>query len=48
MKTAIVENPVMAQTFGLTLRALDDLKQQENLPPRRGLHFALWGELMST
>jgi regulator of RNase E activity RraA len=42
------ENPVMAQPFGLMLRALDDLKQHEvylcvGASPR----YALWGELMS-
>lgn len=43
------ENPVMAQPFGLMLRALDDLKQQEIYLCAGGSpQYALWGELMST
>lgn len=43
------KNPVMAASFGLMLRALDDLRQGEvyictGASPR----YALWGELMST
>ena len=44
-----VNNPVMAQPFGLLFEALDDLKPNEvyvcaGASPR----YALWGELMST
>ena len=43
------ENPVMAQPFGLMLRALDDLKKQEvYLCAGASPQYALWGELMST
>jgi regulator of RNase E activity RraA len=43
------ENPVMAQPFGLMLRALDDLKRNEvYLCAGASPRYALWGELMST
>ncbi len=43
------ENPVMAQPFGLMLRALDDLRAGEVYLCTGGTpRYALWGELMST
>ena len=42
-------NPLVAQPFGLMLRALDDLKPLEVYVCTGGsLRFAQWGELMST
>lgn len=42
-------NPVMAQPFGLMLRALDDLKPNEVYLCTGGSpRYALWGELMTT
>ncbi|HMV50093.1 MAG TPA: RraA family protein [Blastocatellia bacterium] len=42
-------NPLMAQPFGLMLRALDDLKAGEVYVCAGGSpRYALWGELMST
>lgn len=42
-------NPVMAQPFGLMLKALDDLKPGEvYLCTGASPRYALWGELMST
>lgn len=43
------ENPVMSRSFGLMLRALDDLKPGEVYLCGGGSpRYALWGELMST
>ena len=42
-------NPTLSQPFGLMLRALDDLKQDEvYLCTGASPKYALWGELMST
>ena len=42
-------NPLLAQPFGLMLRALDDLKPLEVYVCTGGsLRYAQWGELMST